>query len=406
MLKVAAFGVGRMGRVHLEHLVKRASTKQVQLVALGDRHAPTLDTAVRMAGPGVDLASIPRFDSPEAMLDAGLGVQGVVVASRTEDHARDALAFARRGVPVLLEKPFANTTAEACDLADALEALPRGGDRLVQVAFNRAFDEAAQAAERWVGDGLIGELQQSHHVLQDKNPTPPSYQSAGITADMAIHLVFEAMAFHGHELPARVQAARFLAPHYDDGAGEGANIVHAFLSWKDGSLAHLWGSRLNVCGYDNGFKLIGTEGRIDVGEFVGDFGPIHARLFRGNGKTLSVPPQVARGTLVEELTFEMRRGHVTPGRKDDDPVHTDGTDHPDFYARFATAYERELDGFLDAIRKDAPFAVPPSVGWKSLFVANLAEASSRQNGKVFDISAVDSCADAREFNRLNPIEGL
>jgi len=63
---------------------------------------------------------------------------------------------------------------------------------------------------------------------------------------MAIHLVFEAMAFRRFELPTTVQAVRFLAPHYDDAAGEGANIVHAFLSWRDGSLAHLWGSRLNV----------------------------------------------------------------------------------------------------------------------------------------------------------------
>ena len=130
----------------------------------------------------------------------------------------------------------------------------------MQVAFQRHFDAAARAALAWVSSGRIGPLQQSHHVLQDKNPTPVGYQSCGITADMAIHLVFEAMSVHGFELPSAVQALRFAAPHYDDRAGEGANVVHTFCTWADGSIAHLWGSRINSAGYDNGFKLIGTEG--------------------------------------------------------------------------------------------------------------------------------------------------
>jgi len=150
-------------------------------------------------------------------------------------------------------------------------------------------------------------------------------------------------------------------------------------------------------GYDNGFKLMGTEGRIDVGEFVGDFGPIHARLFRGNGRQLSVEPQVQRGTLCEELTFSMTAGQKTPGRLHDDPVHTEGHDHPDFYARFATAYNRELGAFLRHIEEGTNFAVGPSVGWKTLFVANLAEASSRQHGRVYDLSGVRTAVDATKF---------
>ena len=106
-------------------------------------------------------------------------------------------------------------------------------------------------------------------MLQDKNPTPEEYRSGGITADMAIHLVYEAMSFRGFALPRRVQGLKYLAPPYDDRAAEGANIVHVFCQWADGSLAHMWGSRINGTGYDNRFTLTGTEGRIDVGEFAG-----------------------------------------------------------------------------------------------------------------------------------------
>src|SRR5262249_28664793 len=157
-------------------------------------------------------------------------LDAVVIASRTEDHARDALAFTRRGIAALVDKPIAGSVADA-----AIFAMEAGGeaDRLVQVGFQRHYDGAARTGHAWVSRGLIGSVQQTHHVLQDKNPTPVGYQSSGITADMAIHLVFEAMSFRGFALPRHVQAIRFLAPHYDDRAGEGANIVHVFCCWPD-----------------------------------------------------------------------------------------------------------------------------------------------------------------------------
>jgi myo-inositol 2-dehydrogenase/D-chiro-inositol 1-dehydrogenase len=368
-LRLGAFGVGRMGQVHLEHLVALDQGGGIALVAIGDRFAPTLSSASRLLHElgGPDLAQIARFDDPDAMA-AAARLDGVVIASRTEDHARDSLAFIRHGTPVLVEKPLANSIAEAADFCRRLGDCP---NRLVQVGFQRHFDAAARAALDWVSSGRIGTLQQSHHVLQDKNPTPVGYQSCGITADMAIHLVFEAMSVHGFELPRSVQALRFAAPHYDDRAGEGANIVHTFCTWADGTVAHLWGSRINSAGYDNGFKLIGTEGRIDVGEFVGDFGIITARLWSGAGGT--------RGQLIEDARFPMTR----PSAR-----------HPDFYARYAAAYGAELSAFVDCLKRDAPFELGPELGWKTLFVANLAEASSRSGGRRFDLEQADGSAIA------------
>ena len=327
-LRLGAFGVGRMGQVHLEHLIALHRGGELELVAIGDRFGPTLSSAGLLLNElgGPDLARIARFDNPDAMA-AGARLDGVIIASRTEDHARDSLAFVHRGTPVLIEKPFTNSIAEAADFCKRLGECP---SHLVQVGFQRHFDEAARVALGWVSSGRIGPLQQSHHVLQDKNPTPAGYQSGGITADMAIHLVFEAISVHGFELPCSVQALRFVAPHYDDRAGEGANVIHAFCTWRDGAVAHLWGSRINSAGYDNGFKLIGTEGRIDVGEFVGDFGAITARLWSGAGQS--------RGRQVDEAMFPMTR----PSER-----------HPDFYARYAAAYAAEVSAFIDCLRRKA-----------------------------------------------------
>jgi predicted dehydrogenase len=198
---------------------------------------------------------------------------------------------------------------------------------------------------------------------------------------MAIHLVYEAMSVHGFALPCSVQALRFSAPHYDDRAVEGANVVHTFCTWTDGSVAHLWGSRINSAGYDNGFKLIGTGGRIDVGEFVGGFGSITARMWSGAG--------AERGREIETATFPMTR----PSAR-----------HPDFYARYAAAYAAELSAFVDCIRNDVPFDPDPDLGWKTLLVANLAEASSRSGGRRFDLvqadgSAIGTADDAAAYAR-------
>ena len=380
-LRLGAFGVGRMGRVHLENLIRLTRKGQIEFTAIGDRYSPTLtaaDNLVVELGGSVLGERLAKCATPEEMVSA-CKLDAVVIASRTEDHARDSLAFTRHGIPVLLEKPFANSVADAVEFCRNLDG---AGQRLVQVAFNRFYDAAAQAAMDWAARGLVGEVQQSHHVLQDKNPTPPAYQSCGITADMAIHLVFEALCFHGFQLPSQVQALRFMAPHYNDRAGEGANIVHVFCTWPGGSVAHLWGSRINNTGYDNGFKLIGTEGRIDVGEFAGDFGVIRAKLWRGTGRGPG-----ARGTLAGNRRFPMSRPRA---------------DHPDFYARFARAYASELDAFLKHLHARTPFAVGPEIGWKTLLVANTAEASSRLGGRRFELAVKDggpvrTVEDAAEF---------
>ena len=369
-----------MGLVHLENLSRLARAGDIELVAIGDRFPSMLATAkgtlARWGTPQGD-GGVHSFDTPEAMADE-CALDGCVVASQTQDHARDTLALASRGIRVMVEKPAAQTVAEAASLC---AALGDSQERLVQVAFQRHYDAAARAAMRWVANGHIGAIQQSHHVLQDKNPTPAGYQSSGITADMAIHLIFEAMAFHDFALPDSVQALRFMAPHYEDRAREGANVVHAFCQWADGSVAHLWGSRLNNTGYDNGFKLIGTEGRIDVGEFVGDFGPISARLWTG---TRDGGP---RGRLRESLTFEMTP--TTAGQ-------------PDFHARFASAYAAELDAFVRHARDGTACDPGLDVGWKTMLVSELAERSSGEGGRLFrlamaDGSAVRTAADAAAF---------
>ncbi len=392
ILRLGIFGVGRMGRVHVDHLMERQHGGEIQLVAIGDRHQATLEATIdrvshwsqrRGAEHGAANSS-EYFTTPEAMA-AEAQLDAVVVASRVSDHARDMRPFAARQIPMMVEKPITGSLSEVAELSNLLG---ERADELVFIAFQRYFDPAARSAMTWFQQGLIGDLQQSQHVIQDKNPTPVGYESGGITADMAVHLVFESMSFHGFELPRFVQALRFNAPYYEDRAQEGANIVHVFCTWDDGSLAHLWGSRLNATGYDNGFKLIGTLGRIDVGDFAGDFGDVTAKLWRGTG---SGP--IPRGTLCETSSFPM-----TPA----------AAGQPDFYPRFATAFDGELACFLQHVREATAFPLGLDVGWKTLLVASAAEASSQLGGQRLELlqsdgSPIRSAPQAASFGDTHGI---
>src|SRR5258706_7858469 len=165
-LRVGAFGVGRMGKVHVETLVHLNQEQRIEFVALGDRHPPTLSSASALATElgGAELAShVACFEGADEMA-AVARLDAVVVASRTEDHASEILSFTRRGIAVMTEKPMAGSVAEAAALC---KDLGEAGSRLVQVAFQRHYDGATQSAQAWLGAGLVGRLQQSHHVLQD-----------------------------------------------------------------------------------------------------------------------------------------------------------------------------------------------------------------------------------------------
>ena len=86
-----------MGRVHLEHLAQLHRAGRIDFVAMGDPLASTLDAA-RAFLSTLDAGDLAR-DLATALtpgdMAAAARLDGVVVASRTADHARDIVAFAR-----------------------------------------------------------------------------------------------------------------------------------------------------------------------------------------------------------------------------------------------------------------------------------------------------------------------
>ena len=137
-MRIAVVGVGRIGVFHARHVQELAAERgDCVLAALVDGYG---DLAARVA---VELqdgqqAPIAAFGDADELVAAGVA-DGAFIASRTEDHYRDARTLIDAGMRVLLEKPLTHSLATAREFAAHLDADDFRRTALMQ-AFMRRFD--------------------------------------------------------------------------------------------------------------------------------------------------------------------------------------------------------------------------------------------------------------------------
>jgi myo-inositol 2-dehydrogenase/D-chiro-inositol 1-dehydrogenase len=299
-LHVGLAGVGRIGAFHAETL---ASLDGVSAVTVAD------------ADPGraAEAAALHGFDTAvtaEALVDAG--VDALVIATPTETHA-ELLSIAARGrVPAFCEKPVALELEGVDAVIDEVE---RAGI-LVQIGFQRRFDDGYRAAHDAVRTGDLGTLLVLRAATHDPEPPPEAYiaTSGGIFRDLQIHDIDAIRFVTGEDVvevyaDGAVRETGWFARHDD------VDTAVAVLRLTGGALAILSGTRHDPLGYDVRLEVFGTEDSIAVG--VDERSPLR-----------SVEPETASGA----------------------------GGYRDFIDRFGSAYRAELAAFLDAVRRhgDSP----------------------------------------------------
>jgi len=106
-----------------------------------------------------DQYGIPRgYKTLEECLDREQ-VDAALIAAPVFAHAELALACARRGVHVLLEKPMARTPAECDQIIDA----HREAGTVLMVAFMKRFNRSLLQAARLIEEGAIGQVMAIRH---------------------------------------------------------------------------------------------------------------------------------------------------------------------------------------------------------------------------------------------------
>ncbi|MEG8176945.1 Gfo/Idh/MocA family oxidoreductase [Nocardia terpenica] len=261
-LNVGIVGYGLAGAVFHAPLV--AAEPRLRVAAVVTSSAERAEQA-RRDHPGVRVAA-----SADALLSDPDALDLVVIATPNRTHAPLAQQALAAGLPVVVDKPFALTVAEAESVIDEAE---RAGLPLT-VFQNRRWDSDFRTVRRLIDEGRLGTVRRFESRFERWRPVSKggwrevgaADDGAGILYDLGSHLVDQALTLFGPvtgiycELDTRrpdVQADddAFLALTHASG-------VHSHL-WMN-AVAPQLGPRLRVLGSENGYVTYGLDPQEDA----------------------------------------------------------------------------------------------------------------------------------------------
>jgi myo-inositol 2-dehydrogenase/D-chiro-inositol 1-dehydrogenase len=314
MLRVAVIGAGRMGADHV---------RRIQEVTSGARVTAVVDVDAERAK-----AVAARVDGCTAYTDpvvamAAADVDAVLVASPGPAHEAALLAAFARDLPVLCEKPL---TPDAASALRVLEAEQKLGRRRVQVGFMRRYDAEYTRLARLLGTGQLGRPLLVHHRHRNL-ASPPGWTSDMLITDSVAHEIDVTRWLLGQEITAVTVLRPSPTANAPDDLQDPQFVV---LETADGAIA-------------------------DVEIFVNcGFGY-----------------QVQAEVVCERGTARVGDGHAMvthmAGR-------WGGTIAQDYLERFAAAYDREVQAWVDTTRRGE--VTGPSA-WDGYAAAAVCEAGVR-----------------------------
>ncbi|MFF0833307.1 MULTISPECIES: Gfo/Idh/MocA family protein [unclassified Streptomyces] len=314
LLGVAVLGAGHMGADHIRRLDRVVSGARVAAVADPDAER------ARDAVAGIDGVTV--HTDPAGALEAP-GVDAVLIASPGPAHEDALLAAFRRGLPVLCEKPMVPDPAGALRVA---EAEARLGRRLAQIGFMRRYDAEYLRLKSLLDGGSLGRPLMLHCTHRNVS-SPGHFTSAMLINSSVSHEIDAARWLLGQELT----AVTVLRPAPSAGAPAGlADPQFVIFETERGALVNV--EVFVNCGF--GYQ-VRCEAVCEAGS---------ARI--GEEHTMVV---TTRGTAGEEVA-------------------------QDYLVRFAGAYDREVQAWVDATRRGE---VTGPDAWDGYAASAVAEAGVR-----------------------------
>ena len=344
MIGVGLVGYGLGGSVFHAPLIQAEPGLRLHAVVT------SRDEQVRRELPGVGVVG----SAAELLEDPA--VELVVVAAPNAVHHQLAAAALRAGRHVVVDKPFALSTADADELIGLAEAT----DRRLSVFHNRRWDSDFLTVRRCLEAGVLGDVSSFTSRYDRFRPVPKGswkeedVPGSGVLWDLGPHLIDQALQLFGRpetvwadvgvQRPG-VAAVDYL--HLALGYGRLRVLLHAGMEVRDP------GPRFEVHG--------------DRGSFVKGGMDLQEQALRAGGRPGdpgwgSEPPD-RHGTLTGEVAGLELRGRLesVPG------------DYGAFYAAMAAA-----------IRGDGPVPVPAAEARDVVMVIELALASARE-GRVVGV---------------------
>ena len=172
-VNIGLIGLGMIGRDHLQRFKQVINNANV--TAICDINSGVANALAQ------EYNVTPFYDAIE-MINSEL-VDAVFICSIGPVHKEQILAAIKAGKPVFCEKPLTPSAQEAREIIDAEVNY---GKRLLQLGFMRRFDPGYQALKQSIGTGELGEILLMH--CAHRNPSvPESYTLEMAINDSATH---------------------------------------------------------------------------------------------------------------------------------------------------------------------------------------------------------------------------
>jgi predicted dehydrogenase len=300
--RIGFLGVGWIGRNRLEAL---AQSNVAEIVAVCDSNP---EVAVAAA----ERVSVPIARSFDELLDQDL--DGLVIATPSALHARQAIDALQRGVAVFCQKPLAGTAAETRTVIDQA----RAADRLLEVDLSYRWVEGVRRIRELIDGGELGRIYTVDLVFHNAyGPDKPWFydpllSGGGCVIDLGIHLVD--LALWTLE-PARVLDVSSHLFAKGEPLGDRSDVVEDFalatLELDHGAIVRLACSWNLPAGCDAVIEasFFGTEGGAMLSNVNGSFYDFTAVRFRGTSREhLCGPPDQWGGRAILDWANRLRQG--------------------------------------------------------------------------------------------------
>lgn len=313
MLKIGVFGVGHLGRIHIQQWLEIAG---VTLVGFYDPDDTNAEAAVSRFG-------ITRFDDPQTLLQV---VDAVDIVTTTTAHyqiARDALLA---GKHVFVEKPLAQSLEEGRELVK----LVHEANVKCQIGHVERYNPAFLSLENQVLEPMFIET----HRLAQFNPRGTD---VSVILDLMIHDI-DIVLFLVKSPIRRISASGVSV------ISKTADIANARIEFDNGCVANLTSSRISLKNMRK-MRLFQQDAYIGI-DFLEKKTEI-VRLDDAGGGTgaFDFPIDLGNG---EQKVISVQMPDISP----------------------VNAIRMELEEFADAVRNDRPVRVSVHDGYQAMEVAH------------------------------------
>ncbi|WP_165842928.1 Gfo/Idh/MocA family protein [Phenylobacterium deserti] len=301
--RLGFLGVGWIGRHRMEAIVE---TGAVEVAAIADTSSEMIAEAVKLA-PDAEVVS--NLDQLLAS-----GVDGVVIATPSAQHAEQSIRALAAGAAVFCQKPLGRTAGEVEAVVDAA----RAADRLLAVDLSYRFTEGMRQIRDLVRSGELGDIYAVdlvfHNAYGPDKPWfyDPQLSGGGCVMDLGVHLVD--LALWAMDFP---QVADVSGKLFSGGAPLGnakdkvEDYAVATVGLDTGAAVQLACSWRLQAGCDAiiSASFYGTNGGAALKNVDGSFYDFTAERYRGTAReTLATPPDAWGGRAAADWAQRLAAG--------------------------------------------------------------------------------------------------